>query len=217
MAGALAERALGATVHILDDGFQHASLARDIDIVLVTPDDLQGRRMPFGRLRSPVSALARADAVVTDNLGVAFDGHPQPPRRFRLDRMLGAPVAVERDGRLPSARTSVVAVAGIAQPERFETSLVRAGWQIARFMTFPDHHVVTKADVERIAAAAREVGAEVVLTTDKDAMRLRALAPLPVTFAAVPLAVTIQPLATDEGSFEGWLLERLRCVRRARA
>ena len=61
IAAALAERALGATVLVLDDGFQHRALARDVDLVIVAPEDLAGRRVPFGRLREPVSrARARA-------------------------------------------------------------------------------------------------------------------------------------------------------------
>src|SRR5687767_14460080 len=64
IAGAMAHHAFGATALVLDDGFQHRQTARDVDIVLVTPADLTGRRAPFGRLRESPSVLARADAVV---------------------------------------------------------------------------------------------------------------------------------------------------------
>ena len=79
LARTLAERALGATVHLLDDGFQHRQLGRDVDLVIIAPEDLQDRRLPFGRLREPVSALARADAVLVD-------GDPATVTRARLRR-----------------------------------------------------------------------------------------------------------------------------------
>ena len=63
-AGLHAEKQTGARLHILDDGFQHRALARDFDIVLLTPEDLQDRLLPTGRLREPLSSLKRADAVV---------------------------------------------------------------------------------------------------------------------------------------------------------
>jgi tetraacyldisaccharide 4'-kinase len=64
LAGALAESRLGATVHVLDDGFQHHGLARDVDLVVVSAADLADVTLPAGRLREPLEALARADALV---------------------------------------------------------------------------------------------------------------------------------------------------------
>src|SRR5204862_3061876 len=110
---------------------------------------------------------------------------------------------------VPSPGTSVVAVAGIAQPERFSRALEQAGWRVATLVGFPDHHVFTAGDVERIAGALRESGAQAVLTTEKDAVRLRVLRPLPVPMAAVPLLVSLDPPDT----FEPWLFQRLRGIR----
>jgi tetraacyldisaccharide-1-P 4'-kinase len=109
-----------------------------------------------------------------------------------------------------------VAVAGIAEPERFRESLVRAGWTIAELVPYRDHYGYTRRDVERIARIARSARAEFALTTEKDAMKLRALGPFPVPFGVVPLDVTIQP-KNQEGGFDVWLLERVRQAREARA
>ena len=126
LAGALAERALDATVHVLDDGFQHLQLARDIDLVVTNAQDLAGRPLPFGRLREPVSALQAADAVI-------FDGDPPNASYFTLRRTLGAPSVVgcgvlSAECRVPGAECQVpsaecrvgkcVALAGIARPEQ---------------------------------------------------------------------------------------------------
>lgn len=215
-AAALAETALGATVHVLDDGFQHRSLVRDIDIVIVAPEDLDGRRMPFGRLRSSVSALRDADAVLVDGadahdvvakLAAVIDLRSIPV--FTLRRSLGTPSWLEVDAEpstLPVAGDTVVAVAGIAAPERFGRALEAQGWRVAELIGFPDHHAYRARDLARIASAA---AGRPVLTTDKDAVRLLPHRPLPVAIAAVPLQVTIEP--ADE--FNTWLQQRLAGVR----
>jgi tetraacyldisaccharide 4'-kinase len=228
-AAALAERALGCTVHVLDDGFQHP-IRRDVDIVLVAPDDLTARRLPFGRLREPVTALARAAAVVIDDGGASDEAHAATVREiarvspqarvFRLVRTLGQ--VLDFDASLDSAPRApgfaqgkpVIAVAGIANPERFARALVDAGWIVADLVAFPDHHRYRARDIGRIADAARATNASAILTTEKDGVRLRPLRPLrtPVPVGIVPLDVRIEP------DLQPWLAERLAAVReRARA
>lgn len=210
MAAALAERQLNVTVHVLDDGFQHQSLRRDVDVVVVRPDDLRGRRVPFGMLRSPVSSLQRAHAVVIEGderslIGIARTSDDGPFRMFTMTRALGTPDPLEPSRPWPAGRWPVVALAGIAEPLRFARALQAGGWHVAQTMGFADHHPYSARDVERIAAVVRETGAGAVLTTTKDAMRLLPLRPLPVPFAAVPLDVTIDP----PDQFRAWLLERV--------
>ncbi len=211
VAAALAARAFGATVNILDDGFQHRSMRRDLDIVVVTPEDLNGRRAPFGRLRESPAALRHADAIVVDGWLEDADRARFSCPVFALRRRLGDPIAIDADQPAPPRGTLVVAVAGIAKPERFSRALEAAGWTVARLLSFSDHHRYSAGDLRRIARAVRETSAGGVLTTDKDAVRMRVLRPLPVPVAAVPLAVAIDP-ATD---FETWLLDRLRAIRSA--
>lgn len=220
-AGALAERRFGVTVHLLDDGFQHLQLARDVDLLLVHPADLDDTVLPGGALREPHDAAASADAVLVAGtrdeaeetaaaLGVRTMFTVEP--RYGAARWLrGSP-----DGSPGPTGGRVVAVAGIARPERFFDALRTAGWDIAREMPFRDHRWFTPADHAAIAAAVRETGADGVITTEKDAVRLQGSDPslqtgtqgtqeLPV-WAALPMTAVIEP----EAPFVEWLLDRLR-------
>ncbi|HYN08292.1 MAG TPA: tetraacyldisaccharide 4'-kinase [Vicinamibacterales bacterium] len=219
LAGALAERRFGATVHVLDDGFQHLTLSRDVDVVVVSPEDLRDRAVPFGRLREPVSALASADAVLLDGDGLPNVGRPfragglaglkpRPTfdlpasvRQFSLRRSLGTVRALEPDRpwpqdaalRLGSGQGPVVAAAGIARPERFAAALRDAGWQVAREVAFADHHRYTAVDVARLASDVTATGAIGVVTTEKDAGRLLPWRPFPVRIATVSLEISVTP------------------------
>jgi len=211
VAAALAEAQFGTTVNVLDDGFQHRAMRRDVDIVAIAPDDLRGRRMPFGRLRESPSALRRADAVVVDGApGLGADLAGAGVRRvFTMTRHLGDAVSLESASPAPAVGAAMVAVAGIAQPERFSRALEQAGWRVAKLIGFRDHHRYGSDDLHRIERAVQETGAGGVLTTEKDAVRLRLLRPFPVPVAFVPLTVHLEPGA----GFESWLLGRLRELR----
>ena len=210
IARTLATVTFGSTVVLLDDGFQHRQVSRQVDLVLVAGADLHDRRIPFGSLREPVSALSRSDALIGVDVeaGALAAVAPGKPT-FTLRRALGDPVPLQRDMVWPDRRAPVVAVAGIANPERFRDSLASAGWTVARLVSVPDHHAYTRRDLNRIEAAMRETGATAAVTTEKDAVRLRRLRPLPWPIAAVPLNVTIEPADT----FRSWLLA---CLREAR-
>jgi tetraacyldisaccharide 4'-kinase len=214
MAAAVAERVTGASVHVLDDGFQHASLGRDVDLVIVNPDDLTGRPLPLGRLRSPVSALRNAHAVIIDGstddarARVASVVSPQTTV-FELERRLRGPTPIEPERAWPSADRRIVAIAGIAGPERFEAALRTSGWDVAALLAFSDHHRYERKDLDRIRAAMESAGAVGALTTEKDAVRLLRLRPLPVPIASVPLEVEITPAA----AFRDWLVTRVREAR----
>ena len=85
------------------------------------------------------------------------------------------------------------AVAGIARPQRFFDDLTAAGWRLAGTTAFPDHHPFSAADVDRIRQAARAAGAQAVLTTAKDAVRMERYATGDVPIAVVPLQATMEP------------------------
>jgi tetraacyldisaccharide 4'-kinase len=215
ISGRLAEARLGATVHLLDDGFQHFELERDVDLLLVSEDDLTDLPLPAGRLREPLSAASNADAALVlagyasaaERIGRAFGVSPV----FRVTRALGAPrmVAGARDSVVLPSGTRVFAVAGIARPERFFSDVVSVGWELVGSMTFRDHHRFGRRDVARIAAAATASSAAIVLTTEKDAVRLAVcnLGELPI--ASVPLQVGLEPA----DGFRDWLMARLRASR----
>jgi tetraacyldisaccharide 4'-kinase len=140
-----------------------------------------------------------AAAALAARWGVAhaFTVSPRPSVPRAVDPWGGAV-------RLPRDRP-VVAVAGIARPAAFFDDLEAAGWHLVDRVAFRDHHAFTAADVAGIARRVREHGAAAVLTTEKDAVRLLPLRPLPFAAAFVPLTVTIEP----EDVFTRWLLDRL--------
>jgi tetraacyldisaccharide 4'-kinase len=220
LAGCVAESRLGCTVHVLDDGFQHVQLVRDVDLLLATPADLHGERvLPAGRLREPVEAARMADALlVTDgelaDVATVADGLGLE-RRFVTRRSLRVPRMIEPYGTPPRQPRSapVLAVAGIARPERFFSDLASADWTLVASEAYPDHHRFTRGDVEHVAARVRETGAALVLTTEKDLVRWLPLAPLPFPLAWVPLDVRVEPSA----DFGRWLVARVRGARQARA
>jgi tetraacyldisaccharide 4'-kinase len=208
--GRLAEARLGATCILLDDGFQHLRLARDIDLVIVAPDDLDDRVLPSGRLREPLSSASLADAVivpgdsdVAGRVGAATGAGVV----FRLEAHRDEPLAVSPSGgpiAVPSR--AILAVAGIARPRRFLDALSTAGWEVRGEIVHRDHHWYGAADVARAEAAARQAGAAMIVTTEKDAVRLEGLvAASSIPWAYLPMRVTVEP----QEHFRQWLLDRL--------
>jgi tetraacyldisaccharide 4'-kinase len=218
LSGRMAEQRFGATIHLLDDGFQHLALARDVDLLIAGQDDVRDRVLPAGHLREPLAAAAVADALLVRDDGVEGTERLKHAlginTAFHIRRVLGTPRLVDTgepvDARVDEA---VFAVTGIARPDRFFADLAAVGWRIAGTRTFRDHHPFTDDDVDRMARAARDASAALVLTTEKDGVRLEGLALRSsngrhfkgLTIAAVPLTVTIEPPA-----FAGWLLARVR-------
>lgn len=172
-------------VIVLDDGFQHAALTRDLDIVLIDATNPfgYGRLLPRGRLRERPTALMRAGAVVITRVD-ALDDAGRQALIGRIGRLTKAPVAgartiptafcngsnVEAPGALAGRR--VFAVSGIGTPAAFERTLRALGAEVVGTRTFPDHHGGSRADWEGIAAAAREAQAAHTVITRKDAVKL---------------------------------------------
>jgi tetraacyldisaccharide 4'-kinase len=230
IAGLFAERHFGVTVSILDDGFQHLQLERNVDLLLVSPADLEDRVLASGRLREPLTAAQFADAVLVPGTDedvaqvAAALGHHNAYRivprygplwRVRKDPPYTAecesvgqvladpPYIAERESVgqvLSDPPGRVVAFAGIARPERFFNALRSLGYDVARELTFRDHHWYTARDRETIQSAARETNASLIVTTEKDAVRCD------FDVAVLPMTVSIEPAA----DFESWLLGRLR-------
>lgn len=169
-AGVLAESDSGGSgVHLLDDGFQHRELARDLDIVVIHRSDLQQRLLPAGRLREPLASLRRAGVVVLRNedaeLESALRVHTRPECRFwRVRRMLALPGPVHR----------AVAFCAVARPAEFFAGLKAAGAGVAEQIRFRDHHPYTMADIDRLAETGRRAGCDAFVTTEKDAVKLDA-------------------------------------------
>ena len=206
LAGRLAETHFRCSVHLLDDGFQHLQLARDTDLIIVSPADLDEAVLPSGRLREPADAGRVADAVlvpgsnddarrVASTLGVstAFT----LSRRYRPIRALGSRGAVPT----PGNGTRVLAVAGIARPERFFSAVRGQGWQVVRELAYPDHHWFTARDLDTIRRAAQSTQADLVITTEKDAVRVGEQE----GWASLPMDVMLEPA----DAFADWLMRRV--------
>jgi len=198
-------------VAILDDGFQHRRLARDLDIVLI--DALRpfgfGHLVPRGLLREPLSALRRADLVIITRAELV-DGAAVARLRSALATFVRAdtPILVAQhqptglamlDGSRRPAEwlrgRRVAAACAIGNPEAFRRTLGRLGARIEVFETFRDHHPYTREDLARFADAARATGAKTLVTTGKDYVKwlplLREEPPAALEIAAVEVAMRL--------------------------
>jgi tetraacyldisaccharide 4'-kinase len=189
-------------VHLLDDGFQHRQLHRDVDILLLSREDLNDHLLPAGNLREALRAAERANvfAIPADEPEIAewVKSRGWEKTVWRLRRRMDVPAI---DG-------PVVAFCGIARPEQFFEGIERAGVRLAARFAFPDHHRYTAGDLERVAMAAQKAGAAALLTTEKDRVRLGALAqslPASLPLMTVPLRIEIE----DEGEAIDWLVRTM--------
>lgn len=175
-AGLLAEQARDSArtgVHLLDDGFQHLRLARDIDIVLLTVEDVQDYLLPAGNLREPLSAVSEASVVVVreeeaDQLKDILERLQPKERRFtiwQIRRRLSLPEGSE----LP---TLPLAFCGIARPGNFIRMLKSARYEPLETVVFPDHHRYEEGDITRLLETARLRQTNGFVTTEKDAVKL---------------------------------------------
>ncbi len=186
--GQLALKHLGPGILLLDDGFQHLGLHRDLDIVLIESGNPfgYGRLLPSGLLREPPEALARADLVVITHadLGLDLDATRRSIRRCAPTAPIALAVhrplsVIGRDGtELPAQSLSgqrLMAFSGIANPRTFDATLARLGAVVLDHHVFPDHHVYSSADLEALSAAADKAGAAMMVTTEKDMIKLSGL------------------------------------------
>jgi tetraacyldisaccharide 4'-kinase len=185
-------------VHILDDGFQHRQLARDIDILLVNCADWSDHLLPAGNLREARRAAHRASVIA-----IPAD-EPDFEAELRAWGWVGPIWRLRRQMQVPQIDGPVVAFCGIARPEQFFAGLEAAGLKLSSRIVFRDHHRYTARDVERIDSATRLTEAVSVLTAEKDMVRMGALRterPL--------MAVGLRTEIEDEAQALKWLIARL--------
>jgi tetraacyldisaccharide 4'-kinase len=202
--GRAVEARFGRRVHVLDDGFQHLRLHRDLDLLCMDGGDFDGRPLPAGRLREHPRAARRATAVLLAGR------EPVPallagPRVFRARRR---PCGFEsRDGAPAAAPARPFLLAAIARPERFHADVAAHG-QVAGRAFFRDHHWFTARELDECAARAAAVGADSIVTTAKDAERL------PPGWAPLPLLVLRVAAEVEEAAaFRELLLVAARGAR----
>jgi tetraacyldisaccharide 4'-kinase len=207
-------------VHLLDDGFQHRQLFRDIDVLLVNSEDMQDSLLPAGNLREPLSAFRRANVLaipaddkqaeqyLTDLLAADGDSgeHGWIGPVWRLRRRMEVP---EIDG-------PVAAFCGIARPKQFFDGLEAHGLHLVSRRVFADHHRYSKKDIETLLGSARKAGAKSFITTEKDHVRMGDLAnrlgaDLPLRTADLTIEFD------DELSVVAWLKMRLAKTHMAQA
>jgi 3-deoxy-D-manno-octulosonic-acid transferase len=203
--GSLLLKEFGVNLLLLDDGFQHRTLARSVDIVLLDAlNPLGGGLFPIGRLREPAAALGRADIILItrsqfSDLGPAIEHlaaqwNPNAPvfyarvtprawvehqtgRRFRPDHP-------------PFNRAG--GFCGLGNPESFRRTLLHLGVELVEWIEFPDHHRYRVDELRRIASLMQAKGASVMLTTEKDAINLcdachEVCAPLPIYWLEISM------------------------------
>jgi len=190
VAGAREALRVGADILLLDDAFQHLALKRDLDVVLIDANDpLGGGPPPAGRAREDPWALSRADLLVVtraskENVFAADETLRKWSRapifhcRFRFAGWFSRQVPVV----LPPGESGL-AVCAIGNPKSFRMTLDEAGAPVAGFVGFRDHHPYSTGDARKLEARARAAGASLLLTTEKDEVKLSGLTAIPV-FAA---------------------------------
>ena len=204
-AGRHAVEAHGASVIVLDDGYQNRTIAKTLEILVVSARAPwgNGRLFPRGQLREPLSSLRRSHLVVVTN-PADEEAVDAVTRTLRLHDS-PAPVVTARyeplearrvgDGtRLPLSDLRgrrLLGFGGLASPRSFMETLRGIGVPLAGFAEFGDHHWYTDADLAEVARRARMAGAEGLITTEKDAARLRekALPGLPVWVLTVRMVL----------------------------
>jgi tetraacyldisaccharide 4'-kinase len=210
--------AAGATVIVLDDGFQHRRLGRDVDIVAIDATEPWGapphKMLPRGLLREPPAAVRRADVVVLSRIELvarkrleeierelADFGFTGPVLRMRLHPSRLETLAVadwaEAPGEAPEelAGKGVIAACGIGNPKAFGATLASLGARMSQLHGLPDHHAYSLEDVEHLEKLASDRAVDTIVVTSKDAVKLRALldGPRRVTWLALGVEARLEP------------------------
>jgi tetraacyldisaccharide 4'-kinase len=189
-AGVLAEQNEGEErvgVHLLDDGFQHWKLGREVDVVLLTEEDLKDSLLPAGNLREPLGAIEDADVIVlreeelrtTAGFVATMRRGVKAPLIWVIRRRLSfmtegtAELAGEIPVRTDPAEKALVFCA-IARPKSFVEMLRKKEVKVVEAVAFADHHEYREEDMQRLVGLAKASGANGFLTTEKDAVKLNA-------------------------------------------
>lgn len=207
--GTWAQRELGSEAFVLDDGFQHLRIARDLDIVVIDATNPWGggHLLPLGRLREPRRGLSRADCIVVTRSELASD----PSALVREIREVSdCPAFISRmqsrdftslTGQLSSGKSMkgpFGAFCAVGNPESFFTHLRRQGLELGLKRAFPDHHVYKQSDIDTISLESKKAGARSLVTTEKDAVKLRGLRfSLPCHVLQIDISIDEEPQLLD--------------------
>jgi tetraacyldisaccharide 4'-kinase len=209
---------MGVDVLVLDDGFQHRALYRDVDVVLLDAAMPfgNGSLLPRGPLREGPGPLTRADLIVLTRSNSGWDAGPAdreaalkkqfPGKRIMTARHEPQCVVDHATGEAHPlsfiAGKRVAAFCGIAGPESFRALIEKLGGEVVFFKEYPDHHRYTLQDIEYLIGESRAGSPDMVLTTDKDRVKL-GKAPFSSLF------VLRIRMSIDDPEFPGWISARL--------
>lgn len=196
-------------IFVLDDGFSHVRLHRDVDLLVFPAGDVfaGGRLLPSGRLREPLASSAWADAVLLSgeraDEGEALADALRP---YGFDgpgfaATTTAHLALDRRDQAVAPGATVLLVSAVARPAEVARSAQRLGYEVAETLTFPDHHAYPPESLALMRRQLDASGAELVLTTEKDWVKLLGRAELPL--ARMPFDCEPEP------GFWRWLDARL--------
>lgn len=229
-AGLLAHERFNPDVVVLDDGFQHLKLKRDLNLVLMdaTHPFGNGQLIPRGLLREPATALNRAQGIILTRCADPAEFSNSDERRFsgkpvfktchqQIIRTFGRPLGQTLEGKTDRSFFShtrplstlngkrVIAFSGLADNAQFFDSLRDAGCEVVKTVSFPDHHAYLPPDVDRLAEKCRNFHVDAVVTTAKDAVKID----FPCTFPAEVIAVDVRIQFSEIDRFTAFLLDRL--------
>jgi len=221
--GRYVETNTSADLIVMDDGFQHLALARDLNLVLFSGDELLGSGwvFPGGVLREPFSALARADAFVVTGISSrnrrnVLEFKERLQREFPAKPLFEIPYTVKSFTSFNTEPGScsvsqlqnkkLFTFCGIAKPESFFFMLREAGLQIGGTKAFADHHPFTANDLSDLCMEAQRAGCEGLLTTEKDFVKVKGL-PVSMPVWVAPLIVT----ASIE--FDQFVLDKVKAAK----
>jgi tetraacyldisaccharide 4'-kinase len=217
--GKIAIDKYGADILICDDAFQHRRIFRDINLVLLDSQRPLGNShvLPRGSLREPATELRRADAFILTRSDDStktnvFAGKPFPIPDIPVFRSTHMSIDIVRgdySARLPLAALKdkkVCAFAGIARPDSFRKLILAAGAQIVAFADFPDHYCYNQSELDKIRRDFLASGADFLISTEKDGMRLQKFGELLSTIYLLRIALKV---IADEKLLEEFILEKL--------
>lgn len=197
-AGRLLEARFGKRIVIVDSGFQHLRLFRDLDIVCVSEGDLGERVLPAGMLREPPRSLRSADLILTDRETegerVARLRAERPSDVFSVARADFGFFPFEGADRELDPPGKAFSFCGIGNPERFAKDVASRGVALLGQRAFRDHHRFSTEDLREVASSAEKAGADAVVTTTKDAVRINVWpGPLPLLVLSARLDIESLP------------------------
>jgi tetraacyldisaccharide 4'-kinase len=211
-------------VFVLDDGFQHRRVQRDFDLVLIdaTAPFGYGHVLPRGMLREPIAGLSRASAILITRcdavavpeltkLKAQIATHTRAPHFHCSHRLTHVQIGSTTHAIEHLQGKRVLAFAGIGNPNAFATNLTQAGATVVGTRWFPDHHPYAQPDLEALQDQARRLKADLLVTTQKDQVKLHQLVE---DAGAVPLATAILSIAFRTGDDQSLLNLVLATLRR---